>query len=76
MSTSLLYHGFGISGYRYIRTEYREGDVLFTISERNSAKIAFTQFYFGQMKDSLPVFYMFFVARWTNAMEKFCISIL
>lgn len=32
MSTSLLYHGFGISGYRYIRTDYREGDVIFTVS--------------------------------------------
>jgi hypothetical protein len=31
MSTSLLYHGFGISGYRYIRTDYREGDIVFTI---------------------------------------------
>ena len=34
MSTSLLYHGFGISGYRYIRTDYREGDVIFTISRK------------------------------------------
>jgi transposase len=33
MSTSLLYHGFGIVGYRYVRTEYREGDVIFTISK-------------------------------------------
>jgi transposase len=31
MSTSLLYHGFGISGYRYLRTDYREGGVIFTI---------------------------------------------
>jgi transposase len=34
MSTSLLCHGFGISGYRYIRTDYREGDVIFTISRK------------------------------------------
>ncbi len=34
MSTSLLYHGFGISWYRYIRTGYREGDVIFTISRK------------------------------------------
>ncbi len=34
MSTSLLYHGFGISGYRYIRTDYREGDMIFTISRK------------------------------------------
>ena len=31
MSTSLLYHGFGIRGYRYVRTEYVEGGVVFTI---------------------------------------------
>ena len=34
MSTSLLYHGFGIVGYRYIRTDYREGDVIFTVSRK------------------------------------------
>jgi transposase len=31
MSTSLLYHGFGIRGYRHVRTEYIEGGVVFTI---------------------------------------------
>jgi transposase len=34
MSTSLLYHGFGIVGYRYVRTEYREGAVIFTVSRK------------------------------------------
>lgn len=34
MSTSLLYHGFGIVGYRYLRTEYREGNVIFTVSRK------------------------------------------
>lgn len=34
MSTSLLYHGFGIVGYRYVRTEYRDGDVIFTVSRK------------------------------------------
>jgi transposase len=33
MSTSLLYHGFGIRGYRYVRTEYVEGGVVFTIAQ-------------------------------------------
>jgi transposase len=33
MSTSLLYHAFGIRGYRYIRTDYVEGEVLFTIEQ-------------------------------------------
>ena len=33
MSTSLLYHGFGIRGYRYVRTEYAEGEVVFTIQQ-------------------------------------------
>lgn len=33
MSTSLLYHAFGIRGYRYVRTEYLEGEVVFTIEQ-------------------------------------------
>jgi transposase len=33
MSTSLLYHAFGIRGYRYVRTDYCEGAVLFTIAQ-------------------------------------------
>src|SRR4051812_27146862 len=33
MSTSLLYHGFGVRGYRYTRTEYHEGEVVFTIEQ-------------------------------------------
>lgn len=33
MSTSLLYHGFDIRGYRYVRTEYVEGGVVFTIAQ-------------------------------------------
>ena len=34
MSTSLLYHGFGILGYRYVRTDYQEGDIIFTIERK------------------------------------------
>jgi transposase len=33
MSTSLLYHGFGIRGYRHTRTDYRGGQVIFTIDQ-------------------------------------------
>jgi transposase len=33
MSTSLLYHAFGIRGYRYQRTDYVEGEVVFTIEQ-------------------------------------------
>jgi transposase len=33
MSTSLLYHAFGIRGYRYVRTEYEDGRVIFTICQ-------------------------------------------
>jgi hypothetical protein len=36
MSMSLFCHGFGIVGYHYIRTEYREGDIIFTVSKKNS----------------------------------------
>ena len=32
MSTSLVYHGFGIVVYRYVQAEYMEGAVIFTIS--------------------------------------------
>jgi transposase len=31
MSTSLLYHAFGLYGYNYVKTEYKGGRVLFTI---------------------------------------------
>jgi transposase len=37
MSTSLLYHGFGIRGYRHVRTEYREGGVVFVIDQDRGA---------------------------------------
>ncbi len=33
MSTSLLYHGFGIRGYRYVRTNYVDGGVEFVIDQ-------------------------------------------
>jgi transposase len=31
MSTSLLYHGFGIRGYQYEKTEYLEGGIVFSV---------------------------------------------
>jgi len=34
MSTSQLYQGFGISGYHYLRTDYKAGDVIFTITRK------------------------------------------
>ena len=33
MSTSLLYHAFGIRGDEYVRTEYRDGGVTFNIRQ-------------------------------------------
>ena len=36
MSTSLLYHGFGIRGYRYVRTEYEGGETVFTLRQEDS----------------------------------------
>jgi transposase len=33
MSTSLLYHGFGIRGYTYEKTAYEGGQVIFTIGQ-------------------------------------------
>jgi hypothetical protein len=34
MSTSLLYHAFGIRGYHYVKTAYEGGQVIFTISPK------------------------------------------
>lgn len=33
MSTSLLYHGFGIRGYRYVKTAHEGGKVIFTVRQ-------------------------------------------
>lgn len=33
MSTSLLYHAFGIRGYQYVRTDYQGGAVIFKIRQ-------------------------------------------
>jgi transposase len=33
MSTSLLYHAFGIRGYKYVRTDYPDSQVIFTIRQ-------------------------------------------
>jgi transposase len=37
MSTSLLYHAFGIRGYEYVRTEYQGGQVIFTILQEHES---------------------------------------
>ena len=34
MSTSLLYHGFGLVGYDYVRTRYAGGAVIFSIKRK------------------------------------------
>jgi transposase len=36
MSTSLLYHAFGVRGYRYVRTEYERGQTTFTIRQEDA----------------------------------------
>jgi hypothetical protein len=36
MSTSLRYPAFGIRGYRYTRTDYLQGEVVFTIEQRRA----------------------------------------
>ena len=40
MSTSLLYHGFGLVGYTYVRTAYEEGKVIFTIKHKGRSSTA------------------------------------
>ena len=39
MSTSLLYHAFGIQGYPYVRTRYEGGAESFTISLEPTLKL-------------------------------------
>ncbi len=34
MSTSLLYHGFGVRGYCYVRTKFVPGGIMFTIERK------------------------------------------
>jgi transposase len=34
MSTSLLYHAFGLRGYDYVKTDYTQGQVVFTVQQR------------------------------------------
>lgn len=34
MSTSLLYHGFGVRGYHYVRTLFQKGQVIFTVKKK------------------------------------------
>ena len=34
MSTSFLYHSFGIRGYDYCRTSYEQGTTIFMIERR------------------------------------------
>ncbi len=34
MSTSILYHGFGIVGYDYVKTQYKGNAIIFTISHK------------------------------------------
>jgi transposase len=37
MSTSLLYHAFGLRGYQYVRTDYQGGRTTFTIRQPEKA---------------------------------------
>ena len=36
MSTSLLYHGFGLVGYQYLRTRYENGTIIFQVRQNPS----------------------------------------
>ena len=36
---SLLYHGFGIKGYRYRRTRYEKGEIILSWSPKNVRKV-------------------------------------
>jgi hypothetical protein len=36
---SLLYHGFGIKGYRYLRTRYEKGEIIFELEPENEPEV-------------------------------------
>ena len=54
MSTSLLYHGFGIRGYRHEKAEYVEMGVVFCVTQPGSLQEAhvFLQDWIAQAKCS------------------------
>ena len=37
MSKSLLYHAFGIRGYKYVKAQYERGTVILTIRQEREA---------------------------------------
>jgi hypothetical protein len=36
---SLLYHGFGITGYRHLRTRYEKGEIIFELEPENAPEV-------------------------------------
>ena len=36
---SLLYHGFGIKGYRYRRTRYEKGEIIFELEPEERPEV-------------------------------------
>jgi hypothetical protein len=36
---SLLYHGFGIKGYRYLRTRYEKGEIVFELEPEREPEV-------------------------------------
>ena len=39
MSTSILYHGFGVLGYKYMKTEYQDGNIIFHIEKSQDKQV-------------------------------------
>ena len=40
---SLLYHGFGIKGYRYLRTRYEKGEIIFELEPEKEPEVLIGQ---------------------------------
>jgi hypothetical protein len=40
---SLLYHGFGIKGYRYFRTRYEKGEIIFELEPEKELEVPIGQ---------------------------------
>ena len=73
---SLLYHGFGIKGYRYLRTRYEGGEIIFELEPENDPQPPEGQelrrhgFRWRKLRTvsigMKPVVLMVKVPRWTN----------
>ena len=59
MSTSLLYHGFGMRDYRYVKTEFSDGGVIFTVRRNLNRDYSRSRFLVEEMAEDWAL-----LSRW------------